>query len=275
MRIWAFLLLSLVASSAFALPTLEDVEHAVHRGDYAAAESMTREVVSARPNSAKAHYILAEILAHEGKLPEARTQVASARQLDPEIHFTTPDRFRQFEAQLSGKGATRASPAAPRKAAESGDGGGSSGVWIVLLVLGAGAVFLMLRRRPAAPPNYGNSYPANPNGMPGAPGGYGNAGYPPGYAGPMTPPGSGMGGRVAAGLGGVAAGMLAEHLIEGALGQHNAHASEASSLGQSPSAPESLEDRPIDFGNGNDWGGDAGGGDASAGFDSGGSDDWS
>src|SRR3954468_20129506 len=106
MRIWAFLILSLVTSSAFALPTLEDVEHAVHRGDYSSAESMTREVVTARPNNAKAHYVLAEILAHEGKLPEERTQAASARQLDPEIHFTTPERFRQFEAQLGGRSAS-------------------------------------------------------------------------------------------------------------------------------------------------------------------------
>lgn len=270
MRIWAFLLLSLVASSAFALPTLDDVEHAVHRGDFSAAESMTREVLAARPNNAKAHYILAEILAHEGKLPEARTQAASARQLDPEIHFTAPDRFQQFEAQLSGRSRTNALPVVPHKASQSGESGGSGGIWIVLLLLGAGAVFLMLRGRSAPPPNYGNSYPVNPNGMPGAPGGYGNAGYP-GYPGPMTP-GSGMGGRVAAGLGGVAAGMLAEHLIEGALGQHSAHASDVPLVGQSP---ESTEDRPIDFGNGNDWGGDAGGGDASAGFDSGGSDDWS
>ena len=270
MRAMIFLLLSLFASSAFALPTLEDVEHAVHRNDYAAAESMTRDVVSARPNNAKAHYVLAEILAHEGKLPEARTQAATARQLDPAIHFTTPDRFRQFETQLGGKSTSSALPAVPRRAAESGDGS-FSGIWVVLLLLGAGAVFLMLRRRPSAPPGFGNTYPVDPNAVPGAPGSYGNPGYP----GPMTPPGSGMGGRVAAGLGGIAAGMLAEHLLEGALGEHHAHANDLSSLGQSPGAPQPLEDRPIDFGNDNDWGSDASGGDASAGFDSGGSDDWS
>ena len=276
MRIWAFLILSLAASSAFALPTLEDVEHAVHRGDYSAAESMTREVVAARPTNAKAHYILAEILAHEGKLAEARSQAASARQLDPEIHFTAPDRFRQFEAQLGGRGSsaplatTSARDAAPRKPAD--ESGGFSMSWMILLLIGAGVVFFLVRRRPAAPPNYGNTYPAAPNGMPGAPGGYGAPGYP-GY-GPVPPQGSGMGGRVAAGLGGIAAGMVAEHLIEEALGSHHAQASELPSDHLSQ-PPQSLEDRPIDFGNGNDWGGDAGGGDASAGFDSGGSDDWS
>ena len=79
MRFLALLLLS-VTVSVYALPTLEDVEHAVHRNDYVSAESMTRDVVNAQPNSAKPHYILAEILAHEGKLNEARTQAAQAKQ---------------------------------------------------------------------------------------------------------------------------------------------------------------------------------------------------
>ena len=274
MRIWAFLVLSLAASSAFALPTLEDVEHAVHRGDYSSAESMTREVVAARPNSAKAHYILAEILAHEGKVAEARMQAASARQLDPQIQFTAPDKFRQFEAQLGVRSpnATTAAPARDSTARKTADSdGGVSMTWVIVLLVGAGLVFFMLRRRPSTPPGYGNSYPA-PNGMPGAPGTYGGPGYP-GY-GPVPPAGSGMGGRVAAGLGGVAAGMVAEHLIEEAFGNRHANAAELP-FDHGAQNPQSLEDRPIDFGNGNDWGGDAGGGDASAGFDSGGSDDWS
>jgi len=282
MRMWAFLLLSLVAVSAYALPTLDDVEHAVHRGDYTAAESMTREVVAARPDNAKAHYILAELLAHQGRVAEARTQAATALKLDPQIHFTAPERFRQFEAELrGGKSAAPAATAntAPRKAAEE-SGGGSSVLWIVLL-LGAGALFLFLRR-PNTPPGYGNAYPTAPSGMP--PGGYSAAqGYPPGY-GPVNPP-SGIS-PVAAGLGGIAAGMVAEHLIEGALDRHHDHTAPPvggntdSPLFGPPSGSASLEDRPIDFGNGGDWGGDSGGGgsdggDSGGGFDSGSSSDWS
>ena len=72
---------------------------------------------TAQPNSAKPHYILAEILAHEGKLNEARAQAAQAKQLDPAIRFTSPEKFARFEAELNGgKPAMRATSAPPRKA---------------------------------------------------------------------------------------------------------------------------------------------------------------
>lgn len=265
MRVLAFLLLSCAATCAFAAPSLEDVEHAVHRGDYAAAESMTREVVTERPNSAKAHYVLAEILAHEGKLADARTEAAAARRIDPDIRFTSPEKFRQFEAQLGGGNGAAATRAAPAKVAKE-SGGSSSMLWVLLLV-GAAVVFFAMRRRspPMQPPNYANG----PAGMPGGPG-YPPTGYP-GYKGPMNP-GSGLGGKVAAGLGGLAAGMVAEHLLEEAMGRHHGTTIDPNLSGDQPA---SLEDRPIDFGSGNDWGGDSGGGGGdSGGFDSGGSSDW-
>jgi len=158
-------LLLVFSASAYALPTLEDVEHAVHRNDYVSAESMTREVVNAQPNAAKPHYILAEILAHEGKLNEARTQAAQAKQLDPAIRFTTPEKFSRFEAELNGgKPAMRAASAPPRKAESPSEGGGSSMLWIVLLVGGAIAFFAFRRR--SSPPLYSGYN--NPNApMPG------------------------------------------------------------------------------------------------------------
>ncbi len=269
MRFLALLLLSVTATSAFALPTLEDVEHAVHRNDYVSAESMTREVVTAQPNSAKPHYILAEILAHEGKLNEARTQAAQAKQLDPAIRFTTPEKFARFETELNGgKPVLRNASAPPRKAESSGEGG-SSFLWIVRIVGGLLAFFAFRRR--SAPPSYG-AY-NNPNApMPGQPG-YPN--YPqPGY----PPPGSGTGHTVAAGLGGLAAGMLAEHLIEGAMDRrHDANGNPIYTPQGDASPNETVQDRPIDFGGSNDWGSDSGsgGGDSGGGFDGGGSSDWS
>ena len=61
-------LLSAFAAMAWALPTLQEVETEVHAGRYAQAEAMMREVVDAKPGSAKAHYVYAEILAHQGKV---------------------------------------------------------------------------------------------------------------------------------------------------------------------------------------------------------------
>ena len=263
MRLMILLVLSLASLQVSALPTVEDVQHAVHRGDYSAAQTMLREVLAAKPENARAHYILAEVLAHEGQLAEARTQAATAQRLDPAIHFTSPERFRQFQAELDGR-ANPAVSAAPSPRDASNSAGGSNLLWIVL-ALGAGAIWLMMRRRAAPPPGYAGNVPG---GMPGGPG------YP-GY--PSAPPAGGSGmGTVAAGLGGIAAGMVAEHLIEEALDRHHAGGAPPS-FGRS--APESLEDRPIDFGSGaDDWSGGSGndgGGDAGGGFDSGSGSDWS
>ena len=67
------LLSTLWMGAAHALPTVDQVQAAAKSGDYAGAEKMVREVVAARPDSARAHYVLAEILAHERKFGEAAT----------------------------------------------------------------------------------------------------------------------------------------------------------------------------------------------------------
>lgn len=267
MRMLAFVLLFAVAGIANALPRVEDVQSAVNRGDYPAAESMVREVLGAKPENAKAHYLLAEILAHEGRIVEATRQAAMARQYDPQIRFTSPERFAQFEARLAkatpGHGGVPAQTTPPDSAL-----GGATGTW-VLLALGIGAAFLFLRRR-NAPANYGNpgnyGAPAGPaSGMP--------PGYPSGYP-PNYPQGGGAGRTVAAGLGGLAAGMLAEHLIEGAMGHHPANANPLDPAATDPSSADAFRDQPIDFGSGSDWdSGSSGGGDG-GGFDSGGGGDW-
>jgi len=278
MRVLFTLLLCLVAGSVAALPRVEDVQDAVRRSDYPAAENLVREVLGEKPENAKAHYLLAEILAHEGRIVEAKRQAEMARQYDPQISFTSPERFRQFEARLgTASDARKAAPdrrAPAAAAADSPFGGGS--LWLLLLV-GAGVVWFVLRRRNAAPRygSYGNANDATFNTQgypPGAPGYPPGQGYPPGAYPPNYPRG-GVGSSVAAGLGGIATGMLAEHLIEGAMGRHH----EAGNLpdathADQPSA-DSFHDQPIDFGNGGDW--DAGSGsDDGGGFDAGGGSDW-
>ena len=62
---------------------------------------MMREVVAARPDSARAHYVYAELLAH-GRQARRRppTKRAAARTIDPDVKFTDPEKFRTFEAAL-------------------------------------------------------------------------------------------------------------------------------------------------------------------------------
>ena len=64
-RIFLMAVLMVLAATAFALPSVETVQAQVQHGNYAQAESMMREVLVARPDSARAHYVYAEILAHD------------------------------------------------------------------------------------------------------------------------------------------------------------------------------------------------------------------
>ena len=92
--------LGLCALAAFALPSVEQVQSEVRQGHYVQAESMMQEVVAARPDSARAHYLYAEILAHNGRFDQASQEAARARQIDPNTSFTDPAKFAAFEQLL-------------------------------------------------------------------------------------------------------------------------------------------------------------------------------
>lgn len=284
------LLASLWLGTAQALPTVDEVQAAAQRGDYAGAEKMMREVVAAKPDSARAHYVLAEILAHGRQFNEAAEHTRRARALDPAIKFTDPAKFNAFEQLLqreqvpTAKAALPAAVgAAPVQRVEPAAPASGGGVPIWLLVGGA-IVFIWLamrwmRRRTEAQ----NLQPAMAGGY-----GMGNQGFQgnPGY-GPGMPqaPGSGGPGMMGVGLGvagGLAAGMLAEKLLHGGHDERSLPRDRADAGGGSGLVPGSfdagadnaaseLTRRDIDFGSGDGWtGGDGGGGD----MGSGGGDDW-
>lgn len=288
------LLALLWLGAAQALPTVDEVQAAARRGDYAAAETMMREVVTARPDSARAHYVLAEILAHRRQLPAAVEHTRRARALDPALRFTDPARFNSFEQALQREQAaaakaalpapleTRPAPApAPRAAPESAAGDGVP-VWLWGLgaVLLIGVVVRVLRRR-------GTAMAAQPAmaGYGGPQGGLGR-----GFGGgmPQGPAagGSGLMGMGMAAAGGVAAGMLAERLLHGGQDERGLPRDDASAGaaagGLIPGsfddgmggAADELTRRDIDFGSGDGWGGgDLGSGDI-GGDVGGGSGDW-
>ncbi|RZL37682.1 MAG: tetratricopeptide repeat protein [Rubrivivax sp.] len=294
------LLSTLWLGTAQALPTVDQVQAAAKSGDYAGAEKMMREVVAARPDSARAHYVLAELLAHQRQFDDAAAHTRRARALDPAIKFTDPARFNAFEQALQREQAAAAKPAmptaldpapAPRAApverAERVEpverAGSAGGVPIWLLVAGAilfiGIAASWMRRRTAAQaqqPAFGGGGYGGAYSGPGA----GAMGY--GSGMPMQP-GSGMLGVGLGVAGGVAAGMLAERLLHGGHDQGNlpnnvnaggnAGGFIPGGFGGDAGAADELASRDIDFGSGDGWGGgEAGGGDFGGG--GGGSDDW-
>lgn len=90
-----------VAVPAWATPTETAVQAQIQKGRYDEAESMMAQVLAAKPDSPKAHYLYAQILAKRGRLDMARQHAAKARQLDPSIGFTTRARFESFERRIA------------------------------------------------------------------------------------------------------------------------------------------------------------------------------
>jgi tetratricopeptide (TPR) repeat protein len=265
--------LATAALYAAALPSVAQVEAAVKQGDYAQAQVMMHDVVEAKPGSAKAQYLYAQILAHNGRFADASTHTAKARELDPALNFTAPDKFKGFEQMLereqqherrSSAGAVKPAPSAWQPAAAMAPRSGVP-TWVWGAGLGLFALFAwrMLQRgnpgQSVIPPAHYGGQPAYGAAGPYAPSpGYGAMGG----AAPST--GTGLMGVGLAAAGGVAAGMLADRLLQ--QGHHQ------QALGGGVLEPgyfsggdqridpdaQALENRELDFGRGDDWGGGGG-----------------
>ena len=280
---WLFL----ACAVAWAVPTVQQVQAEVQQGHYSQAEGMMREVVDAKPGSAKAHYLYAEILAHNRSFSKAAEEAGKARQLDPEIKFTQPDKFQAFEKLLEREQKpvqrTETSnpvfPATVAAAPLSSAAGGIPG-WVWLGALGV-VGFLLWRgfaRSQAASPASPAASPSGAYGMPAtAPSnGFGNA-PPGGYAGTgapymNAPPASPSGGLLKTGLavaGGVAAGMMVDEMLHRRPGagtdQFSGVQRGVSDVPPADDAATELERRNVDFGSGNDWDSGSSGADPGAG----------
>ncbi|MDR2991799.1 MAG: tetratricopeptide repeat protein [Burkholderiaceae bacterium] len=180
-----------------AAPSVDQVYQAARAGNYAQAQSMMTQALREHPDSAKAHFVEAELLARQGKLPAARGELAAAQKLNPNLSFAKPEAVQELQSLLSsGNGQMRQMSRAPMR-----QGGVPWGL-ILVLVLVVGLVMMFLRAR-----NRGVSGSGSPLGMPLPGGSYGSGG------GVMSPQagggmGSGILGSLATGAA-VGAGMMA------------------------------------------------------------------
>lgn len=272
--------LALACSLALALPSPKDITAAVESGDLARAETLLNEVLKEKPNSAKAHYELGEVLARAKRYDEALAQLNQARTIDPALKFaSSPEKFSQTVDKVSAAAAgakTAAtgqalksaaapaqSPAAPANSGSSFPTGYVVGGALLLVLL-----FVLIRRSQAPRPM--------PMGMPTP---MGAAPVAPGYApnrGTMAPApyggygaqpqaGSGIGGAVLGGVAGLAAGYALSKAMEG--GNANAaevHPTPAAKEGYVPfDSPTAPDMGSFDAGSGSGWdAADSGGGDA-------------
>lgn len=209
--------LLLAAADAFAAdPTIHQVYQAAEAGNYQAAQSMMNQVLRDHPNSAKAHFVEAELLAKEGRLANAQSELTTAERLEPGLPFAKPAAVQELRARLAlshGGGRAGVSNSALQT--------GSSFPWGALMFVAGLVAFIiivarMMSRRSAyavqgvGVPSFGGTYgPAQP---------YGTGGM--GPASPAGGMGSGILGGLATGAA-VGAGMVAgEALMHRVLDGH-------------------------------------------------------
>ncbi|HEX3398207.1 MAG TPA: tetratricopeptide repeat protein, partial [Steroidobacteraceae bacterium] len=196
---------------------MNQIYEAAAGGHLDQAQQMITQVLADHPNSAKAHYVQAELYAKEGKVSLARAELGTAERLNPGLTSFSPRSVQELKSQLGLSPRANGSQivSIPARAAPHIPWGGLLiGVIVIALV-----VMLFRRRTPYA------QYPVAGPGGPGMPGGPGVGGAPPGYGpGYGAPPmggglGSGIAGGLASGLAvgaGVVAGEeLAHHFLDG------------------------------------------------------------
>jgi hypothetical protein len=193
------------AATAFAAqdPTMHQIYAAAEAGQFAEAQRMMDKVLQDHPNSAKAHFVEAELFAKQGRVANAAEELNKAEALDPGLPFAKPESVQKLQQLVTDPRRALTPYAAPPLA---NTGGGIS--WIGLLFGGGVIVFIiigvrsLLSRRNA---------PA------------GNAGYGASQVAQMPPAGGGIGSSIMGGLAtgaAVGAGMvageaLAHHFMDG------------------------------------------------------------
>jgi hypothetical protein len=208
--------------------TVQQVYQAAEAGKFIEAQAMMDKVLRDHPNSGKAHFIEAELLARQGKTAEAAKELATAERLAPGLPFAKPEAVQKLKTLVSRAQPARAAAAAdPSVVPVLPPAQTRSNVPWGMIVLIGGLVLMAIvyfrnkASRRDAQQRY--SQTAGAAGTPGMGAGYpqyanaGNAPYGPAGAGPGM--GSGiMGGLAtgaAVGAGAVAGGALMHHLLDG------------------------------------------------------------
>jgi uncharacterized protein len=192
-------------------PTIDQVYREAQSGNLAEAQSMVDGVLRTHPNSAKAHFVSAELLARQGRFAQAEVELRAAQRLEPQLPFTTPQAVQELERRIAGsRGASSGVVMAPGgapygiRAVAPTSGGGIP--WLTLFVI-TGLVLLFVVGIQAVRRRNGTYLPSGP------PAGYGAAApVPASGMGAQAPMSGGMGSGILGGLAtgaAVGAGMVA------------------------------------------------------------------
>ncbi len=272
-------------------PTMDQVYATAKSGQLDKAQTMIQQVLIGHPNSAKAHFVQAEIAARQGQLPRAREALATAEKLAPGLPFAKAESVQALRTQLAGSAsaAPAAAASATAHAAEPVPAAKSLPWGLILLLGGAGIALLIFlvnraaRPRPSVfgtgvpvanaglngPQTFGNQAPVPYGPQGGAP--YGQQPYGAQYAPNQGP---GMGGRI---MGGVATGLAvgAGFMAAEAIGRNLMGGEQGKEASPPAAAPETHYAPPDvnadmggqDFGIQDSGSWDSGGGDSGGSWD--------
>jgi len=255
-------------------PTIHQVYQAAEAGKYAEAQTMMDKVLQDHPNSAKAHFVEAELLAKQAKLREAQVELNTAERLDPSLAFANKIKIQELQNRIAGAHPVvvqRMQPQMMRPAASpvSADSGPS---WLTpVIVIGLVVLFFVIVRMISQRNTTvvgGGSYPVSSGYGPGAP----MPGYGPGVMG--GPVGGGIGSGI---LGGLATGAaVGAGIVAGEELMHHFTDHDRNNAGfDTPRDDSNWSSPPPDDMGGNDFGvSDSSSWDSGGGGGGGGGDDW-
>lgn len=275
----SLVLMGLSASNALATdPSMSEVYKAAESGNFAQANAMMKQVLSDHPNSGKAHFVNAELMAKEGRIEAARDELQIAEKLAPGLPGIKPEAVSGLKARLSAPPPAVAQNNNYAPVAQHSSSNSSSilpwviGFAVVAFIFFVYRMFARPQQVYMPQPQYGNMGPTPMGGV--APMGQPYGPAPMGGGGGM---GSGIMGGLVTGAA-VGAGMVAgEALMHNVLGDHG----NSNSGGFAPNNSNNLQGNAYPSqGSGNyDMGGNNFGVQDSGSWDDsssggGGSDDW-
>ena len=86
---------------AQAEPTINQIYEAAQSGKLDLAQTMVQQVLIAHPNSAKAHFAEAELLAKQGRAANSQAELSTAERLAPGLPFAKPAAVQELKAQIA------------------------------------------------------------------------------------------------------------------------------------------------------------------------------
>ncbi|MGZ4968777.1 MAG: tetratricopeptide repeat protein [Methylobacter sp.] len=123
-------------------PTMHQVYLAAEAGKFKEAQSMMDKVLHDHPNSAKAHFVEAELLAKQGLFSSAGVELNTAERLQPGLPFAKPEAVNSLRSRISS--VSNGTTVQPNAAGQSIPSSIKDWMPAILLILGIGLVVFLI-----------------------------------------------------------------------------------------------------------------------------------